>query len=205
VRSALLERIRRDGVASLPWEEESRRVRDRMAFLRTLLGPPWPGVSDEELGQSLEQWLGPQLEGVRRRDALRRIDLSAALLSLLGWEERRQFDLLAPTHLEVPSGSRVRLDYSDPSAPVLPVRLQEVFGLEETPRVGGGRVPVTMHLLSPAQRPVQVTRDLAGFWRSSYFDVRKEMKGRYPRHYWPEDPLVAEPTRKVRPRGRGAS
>jgi len=205
VRSALLGQIRRAGAASLPWDDDSRRIRERMAFLRLLLGPPWPGVSDEDLEQSLEQWLGPRLEGIRRQEALRRVDLSDALLGLLGWEERRQFDLLAPTHLEVPSGSRVRLDYSDPSAPVLPVRLQEVFGLEETPRVGGGRVPVTMHLLSPAQRPVQVTRDLAGFWRSSYFDVRKEMKGRYPRHYWPEDPLVAEPTRKARPRGRRPS
>jgi ATP-dependent helicase HrpB len=98
----------------------------------------------------------------------------------------------------VPSGSRIRVDYTDPETPVLAVRLQEVFGLTETPRVGGGRVPVTMHLLSPARRPVQVTQDLAGFWRTSYFDVRKEMKGRYPKHYWPEDPLVAEPRRGLR-------
>jgi ATP-dependent helicase HrpB len=122
-------------------------------------------------------------------------------MSLLGWEERRALDQLAPTHLEVPTGSRIPVDYGDPVAPVLAVRLQEVFGLTETPRVGGGRVPVTMHLLSPAHRPVQVTRDLAGFWRSSYFDVRKDLRGRYPKHFWPEDPLTAEPTRRAKPRG----
>jgi ATP-dependent helicase HrpB len=104
-------------------------------------------------------------------------------------------------HVEVPSGSRIAVDYGDPSAPVLAVRLQEVFGWMETPRVGGGAVPLTLHLLSPAQRPVQVTRDLAGFWRSTYFDVKKDLKGRYPKHYWPDDPLQATPTRRVRPRG----
>ena len=115
-------------------------------------------------------------------------------------EQRSALDDLAPTHLAVPSGSRVRVDYSTPAAPVLAVRLQEVFGLEETPRVGGGRVPVTLHLLSPAHRPVQVTRDLAGFWRTSYFDVRKEMKGRYPKHDWPEDPVGAMPTKRAKRR-----
>jgi ATP-dependent helicase HrpB len=107
---------------------------------------------------------------------------------------------MAPTHLEVPSGSHVRLDYSDPEAPVLAVRLQEVFGLTETPRVANGRVPLTLHLLSPARRPVQVTRDLASFWRDAYFEVRKDMRGRYPRHYWPENPLEAEATRRAKPR-----
>jgi ATP-dependent helicase HrpB len=118
----------------------------------------------------------------------------------LGWQRRDAFDAFAPSHLKVPTGSAIRVDYSDPAAPVLAVRLQEVFGLTETPRLAGGRVPVTMHLLSPAHRPVQVTRDLAGFWRSSYFDVRKEMKGRYPKHEWPEDPLSATPTRRARRR-----
>jgi ATP-dependent helicase HrpB len=205
VQDALLGWLRRDGVGILPWDEDASRLRQRLAFLHAQLGPPWPDVSDDALLSSLEEWLVPSLAGVRRRDDLGRIDLAAALLTRLGWEERRTLDLLAPTHLEVPSGSRVRLDYGDPAAPVLPVRLQEVFGLKETPRIAGGRVPLTMQLLSPAQRPVQVTRDLAGFWRTSYFDVKKEMKGRYPRHYWPDDPLAAEPTRRTRPPGKRSS
>ncbi|NUP54692.1 MAG: ATP-dependent helicase HrpB, partial [Gemmatimonadaceae bacterium] len=115
--------------------------------------------------------------------------------------QRRALDLLAPTHVTVPTGSRIAVDYADPAAPVLAVRLQELFGLADTPRVAGGAVPLTLHLLSPARRPVQVTRDLAGFWRSSYFDVRKDLRGRYPKHEWPDDPLAAAPTRRAKPRG----
>ncbi|MDH4130271.1 MAG: ATP-dependent helicase HrpB [Gemmatimonadota bacterium] len=195
VRGALLGWIRREGVGILPWDEDAARLRQRLAFLHAQLGPPWPDVSDDALLLALEEWLVPSLAGVRRRDDLGRIDLTTALLTRLGWEERRSLDALAPTHVEVPSGSRIRLDYGDPAAPILPVRLQEVFGLQETPRIAGGRVPVTMQLLSPARRPVQVTRDLGGFWRTSYFDVKKEMKGRYPRHDWPDDPLRAAPSR----------
>jgi ATP-dependent helicase HrpB len=198
VRATLLDRVRRVGLGVLTWSDESRAIRERLAFLHRLLGSPWPDVSDPSLLAALERWLGPALGEVRRQADLARIDPGAALLELLGWEERRRLADLAPTHLAVPSGSRIRVDYADPQAPVLAVRLQEVFGLTETPRVGGGRVLVTMHLLSPARRPVQVTRDLAGFWRTSYFDVRKDMKGRYPKHYWPEDPLVAEPRRGTR-------
>jgi ATP-dependent helicase HrpB len=124
-----------------------------------------------------------------------------ALLARVGWERRADVERLAPTHLEVPSGSRVALDYSDPDAPALAVRLQEVFGMTETPTVGGGRVTLTMRLLSPAHRPVQVTRDLASFWRDAYFEVRKDLRARYPKHPWPEDPLMAEPTRRTKPRG----
>ena len=120
--------------------------------------------------------------------------------ALLPWEQQRKLDALAPTHMEVPTGSHIRIDYLDESAPVVAVRLQEVFGLEKTPLIGGGRVPITFKLLSPAQRPVQVTKDLAGFWRGSYADVRKDMRGRYPKHYWPENPLEAQPTRGVRRR-----
>src|SRR5689334_16241207 len=127
-----------------------------------------------------------------------RIPLGDALRALLTWEQQKQLDALAPSHLEVPTGSRIRIDYLDESAPAVSVRLQEVFGLERTPLIAGGRVPITFKLLSPARRPVQVTRDLAGFWRGSYADVRKDMRGRYPRHYWPENPLEAEPTRGVR-------
>jgi ATP-dependent RNA helicase HrpB len=157
-------------------------------------------MSDAELLAALPAWLGSRLSEIRRRADLGRMDLTEALLGLVGWEERRALDQLAPTHLEVPTGSRIPVSYADPAAPVLAVRLQEVFGLMETPRIGGGRVPVTMQLLSPAHRPVQVTRDLAGFWRTSYFDVRKDLRGRYPKHFWPDDPLTAEPTRRAKPR-----
>ena len=128
------------------------------------------------------------------------MDLGEALLVGVPWERRARLDALAPTHLEVPSGSRIRIDYSDPAAPALAVRLQEVFGMTETPRIGGGRVALTLRLLSPAQRPVQVTQDLASFWRDAYFEVRKDLRGRYPKHDWPEDPLEATPTRRTRPR-----
>jgi ATP-dependent helicase HrpB len=126
------------------------------------------------------------------------VDLSAALLGLLDRDQRAALERLAPTHVTVPSGSRVAVDYGDSTMPVLAVRLQEMFGLTETLRVAGGTVPLTLHLLSPAGRPVQVTRDLAGFWRTAYFQVRKDLKGRYPRHHWPDDPLEAEPTNRVR-------
>jgi len=202
LRGALLGWIRSAGLGVLPWTESGTELRERLAFLHLLLGAPWPDVSEAALLGALPDWLGPHLTAVRRRADLSRIDLEQALLGMLGWEERRALESLAPTHLSVPTGSRIRLSYADPAAPVLAVRLQEVFGMMETPRVGGGRVAVTMQLLSPAQRPVQVTRDLAGFWRTSYFDVKKEMKGRYPRHYWPDDPLVAEPTRRAKPKGR---
>jgi ATP-dependent helicase HrpB len=123
------------------------------------------------------------------------------LLERLSWDRRAALEDWAPTHVEVPSGSRIQVDYGDPAAPVLAVRLQELFGLRETPSVGRGRVPLTLHLLSPARRPVQVTRDLAGFWRTTYFDVRKDLKGRYPKHHWPDDPLAAAPTRHAKRRG----
>ncbi len=133
-------------------------------------------------------------------DDVRRVDLAAVLLELVGWERRAAVDTLAPSHIEIPSGSRVPLDYDDPGAPVLAARLQELFGMAETPRILGGRVPLTVHLLSPARRPVQVTRDLASFWKTGYFEVRRDLRGRYPKHYWPDDPLIAEATSRVRPR-----
>jgi ATP-dependent helicase HrpB len=200
VAAALRDWLRRTGMDALPWREDDTRLRTRLAFLYSAIGAPWRDVSDAALLDSLEEWLGPHLTTIRRRADLAKVDLQAALIAHLGWAERRALDELAPSHIRVPTGSQIRVDYSDPAVPVLAVRLQEIFGLMETPRVGGGRVPVTMHLLSPAQRPVQVTQDLAGFWRTSYFDVKKDMKGRYPKHYWPDDPLVAEPTRRAKPR-----
>jgi ATP-dependent helicase HrpB len=126
--------------------------------------------------------------------------VSEALLARIGWENRNHVDTLAPTHVEAPSGSRIAIDYSDPASPVMAVRLQEMFGLADTPRIAGGRVPLVLHLLSPAHRPVQVTRDLASFWANTYFDVRKDLRGRYPKHYWPEDPMEAEATRGAKRR-----
>jgi ATP-dependent helicase HrpB len=197
VAEALIQGVRGEGLHVLPWSEGARRTRERISFVRTL-EPGWPDVSDAALMGTLEQWLGPHIQGLSKLSDLEHVDLGAALLDRLAREQRAVLERLAPTHLVVPSGSRLPLDYRDPAQPVLAVRVQEMFGQTQTPRVGGGKVPVTLHLLSPAGRPVQVTRDLAGFWRTTYFEVRKDLKGRYPRHPWPDDPSVAEPTKRVR-------
>src|SRR5580704_1022246 len=202
-RAAMLTGVRELGIDALPWSRESRDLQARIEFARKLRGPgesSWPAVSDADLAESVETWLTPWLDGITRKEHLARIPLMDVLRSLLTWEQQRELDSLAPTHLQVPSGSQIRIDYLDPSAPAVSVRLQEVFGLDATPRIGGGRIPVTFKLLSPAQRPVQVTRDLASFWRGSYAEVRKDMRGRYPKHYWPENPLEAQATRGARRR-----
>jgi ATP-dependent helicase HrpB len=200
--AAMLEGIRSLGLGCLPWTRDLEQWRARVALVRNH-DPPgrvtWPDVSDATLLNSLESWLAPWLTGSTRRDQLSKLDLRAALHGLLDRNAQRRLDQLAPTHLAVPSGSTIALDYSG-SGPTLSVRLQEVFGLMDSPRVVDGRVPVTLELLSPARRPVQVTRDLASFWSRGYFDVRKELKGRYPKHYWPENPREAVATRRVRPR-----
>ena len=200
--AAMLEGIRQLGIESLPWSREARDLQARVAFVRRLGADfeRWPDLSDAALAAALGEWLAPWLDGVTRREHLARVPLLDALLSRLSWDERRELDALAPSLLTVPTGSRVRIDYLDESAPAVAVRLQEVFGLEATPRIGGGRVPITFKLLSPAQRPVQVTRDLASFWRGAYAEVRKDLRGRYPKHYWPENPLEAEAVRGVRRR-----
>jgi ATP-dependent helicase HrpB len=200
IAAALVEAIRRAGIGSLPWTKGARQLQERIVFLHRF-DPAFPDASDDALAATLDEWLGPRLHGLRKRDEVQRLDLAAVLEGMLTWEQRRTLDAQAPTHLEVPSGSRIPVDYSDPESPVLAVRLQEVFGWTETPRIAGGRVPLTLHLLSPAHRPAQVTRDLASFWKTGYFDVRKDLRGRYPKHYWPDDPLVAEPTRRAKPRG----
>jgi len=199
VVEVLLGALTRDGIARLPWGEAANQLRRRLAFLHRL-DDEWPDVSDEALLARLGEWLGPRLAGLRRRDQVAGVDLASAIGALLTWEQKAKVDQLAPTHMEVPSGSRIPIDYLDPHVPVLAVRLQEIFGWIRTPTVAGGRVPLTLHLLSPARRPVQVTRDLAGFWRTTYFEVKKDLKGRYPRHHWPDDPLTAIPTRRARPR-----
>lgn len=199
--AALVRGLGAAGVHALPWSDAARRLRERLAFLRHV-DHSWPDVSDASLATSIETWLTPRVLGMRRRDDLSRLDLGAALLELLDWRQRAALDELAPTHLLVPSGSRIPIDYSTASAPVLAVRLQEMFGLSDTPRIFAGRVPLTLHLLSPAQRPIQVTSDLAGFWRGSYFDVQREMRGRYPKHDWPDDPLAATPTSRAKRRAK---
>ncbi len=200
MRQAMLLGLAREGVAAFPWSKAGTQTRERLAFLHAH-DASWPDVSDFALADTLDDWLAPHLDGLTRFSDLARIDWTDALLGMLSWDRRAALDRLAPTHVEVPSGSRIALDYSDPSAPVLAVKLQEVFGWSATPMLLDGRVALTLHLLSPAQRPVQVTRDLAGFWRNSYFDVRKELRGRYPRHPWPDDPLSAPATRRAKPRG----
>ena len=199
VTEALVEAVRASSLQLLPWRDGAVQLRARLAFVHAH-DASWPGVSDADLLATLDDWLTPHLEGKRTAADLQSLDLHPLLLDRLGWQQRSALETLAPSHLVVPTGSRIAVDYSDPVAPALAVRLQEMFGCAETPRVLGGRLPVTLQLLSPARRPVQVTRDLAGFWRTSYKDVQKEMKGRYPKHPWPDEPWAAEPTRRAKSR-----
>ncbi|MEV1314741.1 ATP-dependent helicase C-terminal domain-containing protein [Micromonospora arborensis] len=202
VAAALLTGLRQEGLGLLTWTSAARALRERLAFLRHHLGAPWPEVSDEALFEAAPTWLGPELAAGRRRADLARVDVTSALRRLLPWAQAARLDELAPERIEVPSGSRVRVDYTDPAAPVLAVKLQETFGWSVAPRVADGRAPVLLHLLSPAGRPVAVTADLASFWRTGYPQVRAELRGRYPRHPWPEDPGTATPTRHAAPRRR---
>jgi ATP-dependent helicase HrpB len=209
IAEALLDALLPGGRLALRWSVDASRLRARLSFLHRHV-PGWPDVTDAELASSARAWLLPRLVGLRRRGDVDRLDLSAALLDYLDWRQRARLDELAPTHVEVPSGSRIRVDYDDPDAPVLAVRIQELFGCTTTPAIADGAVTLTLHLLSPANRPVQVTRDLAGFWRSSYFDVRRELRGRYPKHAWPDDPANATPIRRTasrrgRERRRGSA
>lgn len=200
---AMLEGIAALGLHCLPWDEESQSLcaRIELARRKRLAGTPeWPSFAWDDLSRTISEWLSPWLEGITRRSHLKSLPLLEALRFRLGAARLRQLDEWFPSHLTVPTGSRIRIDYRDDLAPCASMRMQEVFGLASTPRLAGGQVPVTFKLLSPAQRPLQVTADLASFWRNAYADVRKDMRGRYPRHYWPEDPLQAEPTRRVRPR-----
>jgi ATP-dependent helicase HrpB len=201
VQAALLAGIRRRGVGCLPWNDAARELQARIVFLNRLVPQDWPDVRDDTLLSTLEDWLSPWLQGMTRLAQLKRLNLHAALLARLSWEQQRRLDELAPATLTVPSGSRVRIDYRE-ETPVLAVRLQEMFGLSETPCVAGGRVPVLLHLLSPARRPMQITRDLAAFWQGAYHEVKRELKGRYPKHHWPEDPLQAMPTAGAKRRRR---
>jgi ATP-dependent helicase HrpB len=201
---ALVGLVRRKGLELLPWTPELRQWQARVALLRELDmqqqgQSEWPDLSDAALLASLDQWLTPFLSKVNRLSHFAGLDLPSILQTLLPWPLPQRLDELAPRALSVPSGSRIAIDYTE-NPPVLAVRLQELFGLAATPRIAGGRLGLKLHLLSPARRPVQVTQDLASFWANTYLEVKKDLKGRYPKHYWPDDPLIAEPTARAKPR-----
>ncbi|MGV2903437.1 ATP-dependent helicase C-terminal domain-containing protein, partial [Microbacterium sp. AGC62] len=204
-RDAVRGALRRDGIGMFTWSDAADALRRRLALLRRELGDPWPDVSDAGLVDSLDVWLAPELDRLASGTPAARLELSSPLRRLLPWPDAVHLDELAPERLEVPSGSRVRITYPEPDGdpharPVVAVKLQECFGWAETPRLVDGRVPVLFHLLSPAGRPLAVTDDLASFWSGPYSQVRAEMRGRYPRHPWPEDPWAAVPTKHTKNR-----
>ena len=197
----LADGIAKLGVSQLPWTKSLRQWRDRVMFLRRAEGDEWPDLSDDALATTAQEWLEPILQF---KTALADIDvdeLSTALHALLPWPMPRRLDAEAPTHFGAPSGSSIPIDYEAEEGPKLSIRVQELFGLDRHPSIADGKVPLVVELLSPAQRPVQVTRDLPGFWRGSYAAVKAELKGRYPRHPWPDNPLAAPATRRAKPRG----
>jgi ATP-dependent helicase HrpB len=197
----LAEGIARIGIGKLPWTKSLQQWRDRVMFLRRAEGEEWPDLSDGALAADAD-WLASLCAGKTALAAVSAEEFSEAVRGLIPWNLRRRLDAEAPTHFAAPSGSSVPIDYEAEEGPKLSVRVQELFGLDRHPAIAGGRVPLVIELLSPAHRPVQVTRDLPGFWRGSYAAVKAEMKGRYPRHPWPDDPLSAPATRRAKPRGQ---
>jgi ATP-dependent helicase HrpB len=214
--------IARAGINKLPWTKALTQWRDRVMFLRRatdpgftrdrqsivpksakadLGGDEWPDLSDAALAASADEWLAPALADKTALSQLGADELGNALANMLSWQLRRRLDDEAPTHFEAPTGTQAAIDYEAEAGPTIAIRVQELFGLDKHPAIAGGRVPLVVELLSPAHRPVQVTRDLPGFWRGSYDAVKTEMKGRYPRHPWPDNPLAAPPTRRAKPRG----
>lgn len=198
----LSEAIVRLGIERLPWTYALRQWRDRVMFLRRVEGQEWPDVSDEALARDAREWLSVAFAGKTALAELRADELAHALEDLLPWTLRHRLDAEAPIHFRVPSGSSVSINYEAEEGPKISVRVQELFGLDRHPAIAGGRMPLLVELLSPSRRPVQITRDLPGFWRGSYAGVRAEMRGRYPRHPWPEDPLTASATASAKPRPR---
>ncbi|MBL3619297.1 MAG: hypothetical protein JMN26_16420 [gamma proteobacterium endosymbiont of Lamellibrachia anaximandri] len=203
LKQAMLQGIEQMGIESLPWTDKLRQWQTRVICMRAWMPEKnWPDLSDRWLTEHLGEWLEPWLDGVTRREHLQRLNLTDILQNLLSWEQRKVLDEILPTHLTVPSGSRKALTYEVGKAPVLAVRLQEMFGLADTPRICHDRIQIMLHLLSPAQRPIQVTQDLRGFWNRTYSEVKKELKGRYPKHHWPDDPWQAQATARAKPRRR---
>jgi ATP-dependent helicase HrpB len=189
------------GFGRLPWSKTALHLRERIGFLRRSEGDEWPDLSDEALAKDTANWLEPLLLDKTTRADIGADELADALATLIPWNLRRRLDEEAPTHFEAPTGTRVPIDYAAEQGPTISIRVQELFGLTQHPAIAAGRVPLVIELLSPAHRPVQVTRDLPGFWRGSYAAVRTEMRGRYPKHPWPDDPAAALPTRRAKPRG----
>jgi ATP-dependent helicase HrpB len=192
----LLQAIRRRGISALPWSPKARRLVERVRCAGRHLGKGFPDWSEEKLLENLEEWLLPWMDGVISLDELEKVDIYAALKGYLGWELSKKLDRLFPEFWKLPTGTRAPIDYNDPEAPALEARLQEMLGERQGPRIMEGRLPLTLRLLSPAGRPLALTRDLENFWREVYPEVRKEMRGRYPKHYWPEEPLGAQATKK---------
>jgi ATP-dependent helicase HrpB len=205
LHAAMAEGIRQMGLTSLPWRRgsESFRLRSEWLRLQHLVPDGWPDFSDKHLLDTILEWLAPFLRRINRRPQLEQLELEEILRIRFSFHQLKELDNLAPQTLTVPTGSRIHLEYGSAVQPVLAVRLQEMFGQSETPTVGGGKVKVLIHLLSPAGRPLAVTQDLPSFWKNAYPEVRKEMRGRYPKHHWPDDPLAAEPTRRAKLRNRG--
>ena len=201
IAGAMLNGVHDMGLACLPWSDAARKFQSRITFLRRIEGGVWPDLSDAALTETLSDWLPPWLEGISRKAHLERLDMLGILEAALPWDKKRELDEAAPTHVTVPSGSRIPIDYETGETPVLAVRLQEMFGLADTPTLAHGRVKLVLHLLSPARRPMQVTQDLASFWANTYKQVKADLKGQYPKHYWPDDPMQAEPTARAKPRG----
>ncbi len=198
ISAALLTGIRRMGLASLSWDRESRQLQARLHCLRSWQPEgDWPDLSDDRLLENLD-WLVPYLSGITKAEQLKQLNLLEIFTTLLGWEKRQKMERDAPSSLTVASGSKIRIEYRMGESPLLAVRIQEMFGMAATPTICGGKVPLLLHLLSPARRPIQVTSDLAGFWQRGYQEVKKELKGRYPKHFWPDDPLTAEAVRGVK-------
>lgn len=197
VRAALLDGLRKEGLGLLTWSDAATRLRGRLNLLHRALGEPWPAIDDDALLAGVETWLGPELTRARRRADLAKVNTHDALQRLLPWPAAARLDELVPDRLAVPTGARVRVDYSG-DEPVLALRVQEAFGWTATPTIADGRVPVLLHLLSPAGRPVAITRDLTSFWRDGYQQVRTELRGRYPKHPWPTDPTTATPTSRTK-------
>jgi ATP-dependent helicase HrpB len=197
----LAEGIAKLGIVRLPWTNALIQWRDRVMFLRAAEGDEWPDLSDAALAANAAEWLAPVLTEQTSLSQIGADRLGDALEAMVPWGLKRRLDVEAPTHFEAPTGTRVAVDYAAEAGPTIAIRVQELFGLAQHPALAGGRVPLVIELLSPAHRPVQVTRDLPGFWKGSYAAVRTEMRGRYPRHPWPEDPASALPTRRAKPRG----
>ncbi|MHA6484267.1 ATP-dependent helicase HrpB [Paenibacillus sp. strain BS8-2] len=200
IADALLRAIRERGLSMLPMSRQANGLLGRIRLMSGGAGTEWPDASEEQLLATLDDWLKPHIYGIRKESELQRLNMLDIVEGLLTWKQRQELDVEVPTHYVVPSGSRIPIDYSEPQSPVLAVRLQEMFGLRETPRIARGTLTLTLHLLSPSQRPVQVTRDLASFWESAYFEVKKDLKGRYPKHVWPDNPYEAVATNRTKPR-----